>query len=77
MIDLISKKRCGNIKGSTVTNGQKQCDLYTSAKVSSLALLLEGFINSLLSDTAEHWHIAIADVEGDFLKADMKDHVIF
>ena len=44
--------------------------------MSSPTLSLEGFINTLSIDAAEHRQVAIADVAGAFLKADKHDHVI-
>ena len=75
-IDLIKEKRCGKIKGRTVADGRKQCDFYSKYKTSSPVLSLEGFLGTMAIDAAEERHIAIADVTGAFLKADMDKFVL-
>ena len=74
VIDLIKQKRYGKIKGRTVADGRKKRDFYSKFETSSPALSLEGFLGTLAIDAAED--IAIADVTGAFLKADINDFVI-
>ena len=75
-INLIKQKRCGKIKERTVADGQKQRDLYAKSETSSPTLSLEGFTTLLMIDVAEGRSVAIADVAGAFLKADMDDFVV-
>jgi len=75
-IDLIAEKRCGKIKGRTVADGRKQRPYYNKYDTSSPALGLEAIICTLIIDAAERRHIAIADVSGAFLKAEMKEFVL-
>ena len=75
-IDLIKQKRCGKIKGRTDADGRQQRDLYSKSEVYSPALSLEGVLATLAIDAKEERHIAVADIPGAFLKADMPDLVI-
>ena len=75
-INLIKEKRCGKIKGRTVADGRKQRHFYSKFETSSPALSLEAFFGTLAIDAAEERQIAIVDVTGAFLKADMDDFVI-
>ena len=59
-----------------MANGRKQRDLYAKSETSSPTLSLEGFTTSLMIDAAEGRSIAIADVTGAFLKADMDNFVV-
>ena len=59
-----------------VADGHKQWDLYSKAEVLSPALSFEGVLSMLTIDAAESRHIAIEDVAGAFLKADMEDFAI-
>ena len=75
-IDQIKQKRCSKLKGRTVADGSKQQNSFTKAEVSSPTLSLEGFLATLIIDAQENQHVAIADVIGAFLKADMDDFMV-
>jgi len=75
-IDLIAEKRCGRIKGRTVADGRKQRPFYSKYETSSPALGLEAIICTLIIDALEGRDVAIADVAGAFLKAEMKEFVL-
>ena len=71
-INLIKEKRTGKLKGCTVADGRKQRSLYDKHEISSPALSRDGF----LGDAHENCHIAIADIDGTFLKANQDDYVL-
>ena len=75
-IDLIAEKRCGKIKGRTVADGRKQRPFYSKYETSSPALGLEAIVCTLIIDALEGRDVAIADVAGAFLKAEMKEFVL-
>jgi len=76
VIDLIKHKRCGKVKGRAVADGRKQRTEFTKMDTSSPAVTLEAFIATLVIDAMESRDIAITDVAGAFLKADMPDYVL-
>ena len=76
VIDLIKQKRCGKVKGRTVADGRKQRSEFNKEDTSSPALSLEAFIVSLVIDALENRDVAITDVAGAFLKAEMPDYVL-
>jgi len=76
VIDLIKHKRCGKVKGRAVADGRKQRADYTKMDTSSPAVTLEAFIATLVIDAMEDRDIAITDVAGAFLKAEMPDYVL-
>ena len=75
-IDLIKHKRCGKVKGRTVADGRKQRPYFEKHDSTSPALSFEGFIASIAIDAMEERDVAITDVAGAFLKADMPDFVL-
>jgi len=76
VIDLIKQKRCGKVKGRTVADGRKQRSEFNKEDTSSPAMSLEAFIVTLVVDAMEDRDVAITDVAGAFLKAEMPDYVI-
>ena len=64
------------MKGRTVADRRKQRDIYLKSEVYSPALSLEGFLATLAIDAKEERYIAVADIAGAFLKADVDDLVI-
>lgn len=74
-ISVIKEKRCGNIKGQTVGDGRLQRammhmkDKTTSPTVSTDALML-----SIMIDVCKHRDVAMADVAGAYLYADLEDY---
>jgi len=77
VIDLIKHKRCGKFKGRTVVeDGRKQRSEFTKAETTSPAVTLESVITTLVIDAMESRDVAITDVAGAFLKAEMPDFVV-
>ena len=76
VIDLIKQKRCGKVKGRTVADGRKQRSEFNKEDTYSPAMSLEAFIVTLVVDAMEDHDVAITDVSGAFLKAEMPDYVI-
>ena len=71
-VNLIKKKRCGKIKGRTCANGSKQKRyLKHGETISSPTVSLEAIIGTLLIDVKEGRDVAIFDVPGAFLQAEM------
>ena len=71
-VNLIKKKRCGKIKGRTCANGSKQKRyLKHGETISSPTVSLEAIIGTLLIDANEGRDVAIFDVPGAYLQAEM------
>jgi hypothetical protein len=71
-VNLIKKKRCGKIKGRTCANGSKQKRyLKHGETISSPTVSLEAIIGTLLIDSKENRNVAIFDVPGAYLQAEM------
>ena len=71
-VNLIKKKRCGKIKGRTCANGSKQKRyLKHGETISSPTVSLEAIVGTLLIDAKEGRDVAIFDVPGAFLQAEM------
>ena len=71
-MNLIKKKRCGKIKGRTCANGSKQKRyLKHGESISSPTVSLEAIIGTLLIDAHEGRDVAIFDVPGAYLQAEM------
>jgi len=75
-IDLIKLKRNGTVKGRTVADGRKQRPYFEKHETSSPALSNEAFIATIVVDAVEERDVAITDVSGAFLKAEMPDYVL-
>jgi len=62
-VNLIKKKRCGNVKGRTCTDGSKQKRyLKHGETISSPPVSLEAIVGTLLIDVNEGRDVAIFDV---------------
>ena len=71
-VNLIKKKRCGKIKGRTCANGSKQKRyLKHGETILSPTVSLEAIIGTLLIDANEGRDVAIFDVPGAYLQAEM------
>jgi hypothetical protein len=70
-INLIKEKRCGKIKGRTVANGRPQRELFTKEETTSPTVSIEALMLSIMIDAKERRDVAVADVEGAYLHADM------
>jgi hypothetical protein len=75
-IALIKEKRSGKIKGRTCADGRKQRAYMNPEDVYSPALKNESMMLSLAIDAKEGRHVAIADVEGAYLHADMDEFLV-
>ena len=71
-VNLIKEKRDGRIKGRTCANGANQRKYVKDGEiVSSPTATLESIVATLLIDAYEDRYVAIADVPGAYLHAEM------
>lgn len=71
-VNLIKKKRCGKMKGRACANGSKQKRyLKHGESISSPTVSLEAIIGTLLIDAKEGRDVAIFDIPGAYLHAEM------
>lgn len=75
-ITFVKEKRCGRIKGRTVADGRAQCDYVIRDESTSPTVSTEALMISIAIDAKERRAVAIADVEGACLHADMDETVI-
>jgi hypothetical protein len=75
-INLIKEKRTGKLKGRTVADGRPQRALYDKSQTASPTVSSDALMISLMIDAKERRDVAIADVAGAYLKADMDDFVV-
>lgn len=75
-IALIKEKRDLRIKGRTVADGRPQRKHTSPEEVWSPTVSQEGMFLSLAIDAKERRHVAICDVEGAYLHADMDEFVV-
>ncbi|GAX19772.1 hypothetical protein FisN_3Hu001, partial [Fistulifera solaris] len=75
-INLVTKKRDGRIKGRTVADGSVQKDMYDKSQTASPTVSTDALLLSLIVDAHEGRDVAIADVVGAYLKANMKDFTL-
>ena len=75
-INLIKEKRSGKIKGRTCANGRPQRKLYTKEETASPTVATDSLLLSLVIDAKEGRDVAVADVEGAYLHADMDDYTL-
>ena len=75
-ITLVTRKRCGRIKGRTVADGRGQRDYIPRDDATSPTVSVEALMISLAIDAKEGRAVATADVEGAYLHADMDETVI-
>ena len=76
LITMIKEKRSGSIKARACADGRKQRRYITKEEVASPTIQLESLIMSLIIDAKEHRDVAVADVVGAYLVANMKDYVL-
>ena len=76
IINLIKEKRNGCLKGRSVADGRPQCELYTKDETSSPTATPESVLLAALIDAVEDRHVAVVDVTGTNLNADMDDFVL-
>lgn len=72
-ITLIDHKRSGKVKGRTVANGSTQRQYIPRDEASSPTVTTEGFFLTSVINAKEKRIVAVCDVSGAFLHADMDD----
>ena len=75
-INVIKEKRCGTLKGRTVADGSVQRDLYSKAETASPTISNDALMLTMMVDAWENRDVAIADVDGAYLHADMDDFTL-
>ena len=71
-VNLIKKKRCGKLKSRTCANGSKQKKFLRYGEIiSSPTVSLEAIIGTLLIDVNEERDVAIFNIPGAYLHAEM------
>jgi hypothetical protein len=75
-INLIKEKRTGKLKGRAVADGRPQRSLYDKSETASPTVSNDALMLSLMIDAKERRDVAIADVAGAYLKAEMDDFVV-
>ena len=76
LITLIKQKRNGKIKGRACADGRKQRRYISKEEVASPTVQLHSLLLSLAIDAKEKRDVAIADVVGAYLLANMNDFVV-
>ena len=76
MVQLIKEKKNGTIKGRTCVNGSRQRQYTPEDEASSPIVSIEGLYPTAAIDTAESRYVAICNIAGASLKADMDGQVI-
>lgn len=72
-INLIKEKRNGNIKGRTVADGSSHRKIVPREEASSPTVSLEALLATLTIDAHENRDVAIFDVPGAYLHADLPE----
>ena len=72
---FLKEKRDGSIKGRACTDGRKQCETSTKSEATSPTVALESVLFTATIDAHEGRDVAIADIPGAFLTADMDEAV--
>jgi hypothetical protein len=70
-INLIKEKRCGRIKGRTCADGRPQRAYVPREEATSPTVSMEALMATLVIDAKEQRDVAIFDVPGAYLHADM------
>jgi hypothetical protein len=73
---FLKEKRDGTIKGKTRADGRKQREVSTKSDTTSPTVALESVLITATIDAFERRDVAIVDVPGAFLTADMDEEVI-
>jgi Reverse transcriptase (RNA-dependent DNA polymerase) len=76
---FLKRKRCGRVIGCGCTDGQKQHAYTTRDDAASPTVATESVFLTTVIDALEGWDIAVIDVPGAFMQADMDEllHVCF
>jgi len=75
-VNLIKRKRCGKLKGRTCANGAPQRKYIPREKASSPTLRVESLMALILINAFEKRDVAIFDVPGAYLFADLDDKFV-
>jgi hypothetical protein len=73
---FLKEKRDGSVKGRACADGRKQQDMAVPGDVTSPTTALESILFTTTIDAFEGRDVAIVDVPGAFLSADMDEEVI-
>jgi hypothetical protein len=73
-VNLINEKRCGRVKGRTCADGSKQKAYIPREEATPPTVSMEALTASLVIDAHEKRAVAIFDVPGAYLNADMPDN---
>ena len=76
LITMIKEKRCGKVEAKACLDGRKQREYIKKEDVSSPTVQQESLIISMIIDAKEIRDVAIADVVGAYLLADMDNYVL-
>ena len=76
---MVEEKRSGTVKGRTVADGSMQRDCIDSADAASPTATTEAVIITCAIEGAERRVVAVTDISGAFLQAEMDDivHVVY
>jgi len=72
---FLKEKRDGTIKAGRCADGRPQRQYKSKEEVSSPTVSLEAMVLSCAIDAKENWYVAVTDIPGAFLHADMEDDV--
>ena len=70
---FLKKKRTGVIKGRGCADGRKQRLHTAKEEATSPTVSTESVMISFSIDASEHWDIAVVDIHGAFMQADMDE----
>ena len=73
---MLKDRRCGTLKARAQTEGRKQRDYITKEEVDSPTIQTTSLMLSFLIHAEEKGDVAIVNVIGAYLMADMKDKII-
>ena len=73
---MLKDRRCGTLKARAQTEGRKQRDYITKEEVDSPTIQTTSLMLSFLIHAEEKEDVAIVNVIGAYLMADMKDKII-
>ena len=74
---FLKEKRCGKIKGRGCANGKPQKMHIDKDDAASLTVSIEAVFLNLLIDAWEKRYVAVIDIPGAFIQADMDVETYF
>jgi hypothetical protein len=76
-VNLMKEKRSGKFRGRTCADGRSQRSKYTKEETTSPTVSTDALMISLMTiDAKERRDVAMAEVEGGYLHADMEEFVL-